>query len=85
MARQISIESKKNIVHTVKQEIVINTDRISIDSVVDDGESVIANISFFHESGLTKQIILWDGIDYQNIGQWTDVNVDSRIKQILSL
>ena len=85
MAREINLETPKSITLVTKEEKVISVDKISINTVTDDGFSVYANISFDIDHGYIKTIILWTGQDYINIGQWTDSDVDNRVKQILNI
>lgn len=82
MARTIELQKQKEIVIIEKQSITC--DKISIDSVTDNGISVTCIISFFSETGNTKSLILWDGQDYIDIGQWTDEDVNNRIIEILN-
>lgn len=85
MARELILTSTTKVVIVTKEEIGINTDKISIDSVIDTGNSVISKISFFNENGYTKQLVLWEGQEYINIGDWVDSDVNSRIIELLNL
>jgi hypothetical protein len=85
MARQLNLTSTKKVIIITKEEISIDTDKISIDSVIDTGYSVISKVSFFNENGYTKELILWEGQDYINIGDWVDSDVNSRIIELLNL
>jgi hypothetical protein len=85
MARQLNLTSTKKVIIVTKEEISIDTDKISIDSVIDTGYSVISKVSFFNENGYTKELILWEGQDYINIGDWVDSDVNSRIIELLNL
>ncbi len=85
MGREINLETPKSITLVTREEKVISVDKISLNTVTDDGFSVYANITFDIDPGYIKTIILWSGQDYINIGQWTDSDVDNRIKQILNI
>ena len=81
MAREIELNRTKSLI--VIKEVSIDIDKISIDSVTDNGDSVTASISFFNETGYTKSLLLWEGNDYSNIGQWTDNDVNNRILELI--
>ena len=85
MARTINLSQEENVTIVTREEEIVTTDKISVDNVNDDGQSVVARISFFNSRGYTKTLILWNGQEYINIGQWTDSDVDARIKQLLNL
>ena len=85
MARELTLNTTSQITIITRQELVIDTDRISIDTLIDDGQSVVARISFFNPGGYSKELVLWHGQDYLNIGDWTDVDVDLRIKELLNV
>jgi hypothetical protein len=85
MAREIIVNPPVNVTVVTREEVVILTEKISVDTVTDDGRSVYANISFFNTGGYTKTLMLWEGQDYINIGQWTDTDVNNRIKELLNI
>ena len=85
MARELILTSTTRVVIVTKEEIGMDTDKISIDSVIDNGNSVITKISFFNQNGYTKELLLWEGQDYINIGDWVDSDVNSRIIELLGL
>lgn len=85
MARELILTSTTRVVIVTKEEVGIDTDKISIDSVIDNGNSVITKISFFNQNGYTKELLLWEGQDYINIGDWVDSDVNSRIIELLNL
>lgn len=85
MARTINLSQEENVTIVTREEEIVTTDKISVDNVNDDGQSVVARISFFNTMGYIKTLILWEGQEYINIGQWTDSDVDVRIKQLLNL
>lgn len=78
MARDLNIGSTKTL-------ISVQGDKISVDYVIDDGKSVIAEVSFYNNSFAPKRLVLWEGEAYNEIGQWTDADVDKEIKKLLSL
>lgn len=78
-------ESKQIVVREIE---VISSDEIFINEIVDNGTSVIALITpISSESPIFNQVtirkILWEGESYEAIGQWTDTDVEKRLKQIL--
>jgi hypothetical protein len=85
MARQLNLSSTQQVVVVKREEETLDTDKISIDKVVDNGYMVSARISFFSSTGLSRELVLWEGQDYINIGQWTDSDVDTRIKELLNV
>lgn len=85
MARELILTGLNQITVVAREEVVIETDKISIDTLTDDGQSVVARISFYNSGGYSKNIVLWDGQEYINIGEWTDTQVEIRIKELLNL
>ena len=85
MSREISLSGTQTVTVVTREEVLLDTDRISVDLIWDDGFSVKARISFFSSTGLSREIVLWEGQDYVNVGQWTDTDVDNRIKYLLGL
>ena len=85
MARDISQNIQKEIDFIKQESIKINVSKITILSVTDNAESVVASIFFNGDDKTMLNITIWDGQDYIDIGQWTDANVDNRIKELLSL
>lgn len=85
MSRQLNLSSTQQIVVIKREEETLDTDKISIDRVTDNGYMVTTRISFFSSTGLSRDLILWEGQDYINIGNWTDSDVDIRIKELLNV
>jgi len=93
MARELSLKKETKIIIIPKEEVVLKTDKISVDLVTDDGKAVIAHISFFSGTGATKILTLWEdkvneegeviSNSYTKIGQWTDDDVNNRIIELL--
>ena len=81
MARQINLPNTQTII--LVEQVSTSTNTVSIDSVIDDGQTVVANVSF-GISNSNKQLTLWSGVDYTNIGQWTDTDVNNRVTELLS-
>jgi hypothetical protein len=85
MGRQITLNELQEVVVVTREEERLSTDKISVDSVTDDGTKVVSKVSFYSSHGLTKLLVLWEGQDYVNIGDWTDAQVDARIKELLQV
>lgn len=85
MAREITLSTTQEVVVVTREEERLSTDKLSVDSVSDTGTSVIARVSFFNSLGFSRNLILWEGQDYINIGDWTDSQVDLRIKELLNV
>jgi hypothetical protein len=85
MAREIILNGSQNVVVVTREETTLLTDKISIDTVSDDGNKVVVRLSFFNSTGLTRLLTLWEGQDYVNIGNWTDDDVNNRIKELLNV
>mgnify|MGYP000894121234 CR=1 FL=1 len=78
--KKIKLDTQKNIVFIEQKEISYTTDEIDLISVTDNGTSVTAIISV---NGESKCLILWEGTDYSEIGQWTDNDVKNILNEIL--
>lgn len=85
MARELNLTTVNSIAVITREEVLVDTDRISIDILSDNGQSVTARISFFNSNGYSRTLVLWEGQDYINIGEWTDLDVDLRIKELLNV
>ncbi len=85
MARELDLSSVQQVVVIKREEETLDTDKISIDMVIDDGSMVRCRVSFFSSTGLSRELVLWEGQDYINIGQWTDDDVNNRIKELLNV
>lgn len=85
MAKEIQLNGEQTIVVITREETTLLTDKISVDSVTDTGTEVSVKISFFSNTGLTRLLTLWEGQDYINIGNWTDIDVENRIKELLNV
>jgi hypothetical protein len=79
--RTIDLGTTKTI--TLVEKLTTDVTSVTLNNVVDDGSSVVANIDY----GVTqssKQITLWSGDDYTAIGQWTDTDVDKRLLELIN-
>ena len=75
---EIKLAQPKTII--IQDEKSVNTDIFNIDHVVDYMDRVEVSISI---DGISKNIVLWDGQEYINIGQWTDTDVLNRLNELL--
>ena len=85
MSKSIILNSLQSVTVVTREEVILETDKINVISVTDDGTKVYVKLSFFHTSGLKRDLILWEGQDYINIGDWTDLDVENRIKDLLNV
>jgi hypothetical protein len=85
MAKEIQLNGTQNVTVVTREEVIIETDKVNIISITDDGKKVYCKVSFFHTSGLKRDLILWEGQDYNNIGNWTDDDVENRVKELLNV
>ena len=85
MAKEIQLNGTQNVTVVTREEVIIEANRINIISITDDGKKVYCKVSFFHTSGLKRDLILWEGQDYNNIGNWTDDDVENRVKELLNV
>ena len=60
----------------------IEVSNIIVEEVRDNGNSVYADLFYSDQDDQLKHILLWGGEDYVKIGQWTDDNVATRIKEL---
>lgn len=78
---EIQLNTPKKII--LVKEVSVMATSIHI-TTIDDGNMVEAKIIFKGPEGEQEQIwTLWDGQDYINIGQWTDTDVQNRIKELI--
>jgi hypothetical protein len=85
MAREITLAGIQNITVTTKEEVTIPTDVVYIEWIIDYSNLAVARVSFGNQSGRTADLILWEGDDYINIGQWTDQQAMDRVKELLNV
>lgn len=86
---EIKLPSEKEIT-TVPAQTVL-TDCILVSQVTDNGTNVVALITpipkeakalHLHER-IHITLVLWEGDAYKDIGQWTDSDVETRIKELI--
>lgn len=86
---EIKLPSEKEIT-TVPAQTVL-TDCILVNQVVDNGTNVVAMITPIPKGVKALNpnerrpisFVLWEGEDYAKIGQWTDSDVETRIKELI--
>lgn len=83
----IKLDQPKEI--TIREAEKVTTDSIFINQITDNGTQVEALITIGGNTinGKVKTIILWDEQStptYTEIGQWTDTDVQERIKQLIN-
>lgn len=85
MARDL-ILPKEQLIKTIG-EFQINkySDKIIIICVIDTGVDVDATLSLQEGPGDNWTLKLWNEEEYLKIGQWSDEDVNNRIKQLLNL
>ena len=83
MSRIVNLPTTENI--TVKAAETVTTDEVTLNYVVDNGLSVTCEVSFPNVT-YANQYVLWDSTTtptYEEIGVWTDEDVDNRLIEIL--
>lgn len=86
---EIKLSSEKEIT-TVPAQTVL-TDCILVNQVTDNGTNVVAMITPIPKGAKALHpherrpitLTLWEGEAYANIGQWTDTQVETRIKELI--
>lgn len=81
--KEILLDKVESFKIVTKEEVAISTDKISVDVIIDNrgSKQITATVSFFHESGMTKTIVLFEGDNYVSIGRLTDDMINEKIKQ----
>ncbi len=85
MAREITLTGTQNITIEVKEEVVISTETVYVEWIMDYADRAIARVAFSNPPMYLKDLTLWEGDDYVNIGQWTDQQAMDRIKELLNV
>jgi hypothetical protein len=80
MERQIILPITKEVI--VQREIKVELTEVTLLSVEDNGSSVIAHFKR-NDLCVLKPLVLWEGEAYIEIGNWTDEDVENRIKELL--
>ena len=73
---QITFNTPKSIVVTPEQRR--STTKLTIQQLI-DSPSQKTVVAFTREAG---RITLWEGAAYDAIGQWTDTDVENRIREM---
>lgn len=77
---ELSITGNTEVVLVEEKKVTIN--KLTIQRMVDlPGQKKV--VCFVKE--IPTPIILWEGDTYDSIGQWTDVNVLARLRQIYGI
>lgn len=66
----------------VQKEIKVEITEVTLINVEDNGSSVTANFKR-NDLCVLKPLVLWEGESYIEIGNWTDEDVENRIKELL--
>ena len=74
---KITFETPKDVV--LVKELKQSVNEITINEITDNPSRKEVRV-FTKEMGV---IVLWTGNDYDAIGQWTDTDVELRIKEII--
>jgi hypothetical protein len=66
----------------------VTTSEVSYDSIIDNSsvKSVVVEVTMKINpdgSKIIKPLVLWEGAEYDEIGQWTDEQAEMRIKELL--
>lgn len=80
MEKTIVLPIAKEVI--VQREIKVELTEVTLTSVEDNGSSVIAHFKR-NELCVLKPLVLWEGEAYIEIGNWTDEDVENRIKELL--
>lgn len=74
---KITLDTPKEVV--LVKEIKQSVSEVTIGEITDNSEMKIVR-AFTQEIGV---ITLWEGAAYDAIGQWTDADVEARIKELV--
>jgi endoglucanase Acf2 len=77
--KTIQLKIPKEIV--TKESVTVNN--VSLNFIIDDMTKVIATITISDTNLNQIQLVLWDGQDYINIGQYTDEDITARILELI--
>lgn len=74
---------------TIDARTAITTDKVSYESIIDsqDYKTVVSEITFANDelgNPIKKILVLWEGDQYDAIGQWTDSQAEARIVELLT-
>lgn len=85
MSRKLKLKKKVIVPIVKKEQEDLEFEDISVDHFIDDGSKVVVYISFYSTTGITKELTLWEGIDYKKAGQYTDNDIDDRILFLMNI
>lgn len=80
MEKTIVLPIAKEVI--VQKEIKHTLSQVTLTSVEDNGSSVTAHFKR-NDLCVLKPLVLWDEEAYIEIGNWTDEDVENRIKELL--
>ena len=75
----INLSSQKDF--KIVEEKIIKLNKLTVNRVVDFPSKKVAKC-FIEE--LANPITLWEGVDYDNAGQWTDSDVEDRLLELFN-
>lgn len=77
------INLNTNINFMMREPLYVLTSQITVIEIIDkpSQKKVIANVKLGDSRSL-KTLILWEGVEYDNVGQWTDNDAQLKIKEI---
>ncbi|HYG52321.1 MAG TPA: hypothetical protein VD905_15530 [Flavobacteriales bacterium] len=74
----------KTIVYVTRQEVIVQTSTVTLDAIMDDGAKITAAVRFV-ENNNSKVLTLFEGIYYEPIANFTNTEIDNRIKEVIAL
>lgn len=77
VARKITFEEKTII---VSPEISGETDNVTLLNMVDTGTAIEADLIIMN---IQFKKILWEGAQYQPLADWTELQIDNKIIELL--
>ena len=74
-----------NLDKTIYAQQPIQTDVVYYETIVDNSslKVVTTEVTLNQYPLISKSLILWEGAEYDKIGQWTDEQAEARIKELL--
>lgn len=85
MSREITLSAEQNIIIETREEVTLPVTALYIEWIMDYSNAAVARVSFGDPTGRTLDLVLWEGADYVNIGQWTDQQAIDRVKELLNV
>lgn len=74
----------KTIVYVTRQEVTFQTSTVSLESISDDGAKITAVVRYVENNNL-KNLTLFTGIYYEPIANFTETEINNRVKEIIAL